>query len=87
MIAGAMDSGTREKLRTVVESSLIGVSALDANDDERIERSGPVSSPIMGLAMTRHVWKVEPVASMTDDEVVAAVAPNLQRYIDGAYCR
>jgi Tetracyclin repressor-like, C-terminal domain len=31
----------------------------------------------------RFVWKVEPVASMSEDEVVAAVAPNLQRYIDG----
>ena len=37
----------------------------------------------MGLAMMRYVWKIEPVASMTDDELVAAIAPNLQRYIDG----
>ena len=37
----------------------------------------------MGLAMMRYVWKIEPVASMSDDEVVAAVAPNLQHYIEG----
>ena len=37
----------------------------------------------MGLAMMRYVWKIEPVVAMTDDEIVAAVAPNLQRYIDG----
>ena len=37
----------------------------------------------MGLAMMRYVWKIEPIASMSDDEIVAAVAPNLQRYIEG----
>jgi hypothetical protein len=39
---------------------------------------------MMGLAMMRFVWKIEPVASMTDDEIVAAIAPNLQRYVDGS---
>ena len=28
------------------------------------------------------VWKIEPVASMSSDELVAAVAPNLQHYIE-----
>ncbi len=37
----------------------------------------------MGLAMMRYIWRIEPVASMTDDEIVAAVAPNLQHYIEG----
>ena len=37
----------------------------------------------MGLALMRFVWKIEPVASMTDDEVVSAIGPNLQRYIEG----
>jgi hypothetical protein len=31
----------------------------------------------------RHVWKIEPIASMSADEVLAAMTPNLQRYIDG----
>jgi tetracycline repressor-like protein len=31
----------------------------------------------------RYVWKIEPLASMTADEVIAAVAPNLQRYVSG----
>ncbi len=38
---------------------------------------------MMGFALMRYVWKIEPVASMTDDEVIAAIAPNLQRYVDG----
>lgn len=72
---------TREKLRRVVEGQLIGVAQL--TDDERSVRSGLIASQIMGLAMMRYVWKIEPVASMTDNELVAAVAPNLQRYVSG----
>ena len=77
----AHEPATREKLRRVVEGQLIGVSSL--TDDERSVRSGLIASQIMGLAMMRYVWKIEPVASMTDNELVAAVAPNLQRYVSG----
>jgi AcrR family transcriptional regulator len=79
----AHDPSTREKLRRIVESSLMGVSQLGVDEHDRMVRSGLISSQIMGLAMMRYVWKIEPVASMSDDEVVSAVAPNLQRYIEG----
>jgi AcrR family transcriptional regulator len=83
----AHDPGTREKLRRVVEGSLMGVSHLGADEHDRLVRSGLISSQIMGLAMMRYVWRIEPVASMTDEEVVAAVAPNLQHYIEGELVR
>ena len=79
----AHEPTTREKLRRVVETSLMGVSQLGADERDRKVRSGLVSSQIMGLAMMRYIWKIEPLATMSDDELVAAVAPNLQHYIDG----
>jgi AcrR family transcriptional regulator len=79
----AHEPSTREKLRRIVESSLMGVSQLGVDEHDRMVRSGLISSQIMGLAMMRYVWKIEPVASLSDDEVVAAIAPNLQRYIEG----
>jgi AcrR family transcriptional regulator len=79
----AHEPGTREKLCRVVEGQLMGVSQLGADEADRMKRSGLISSQLMGLAMMRYVWQIEPVASMGEDEVVAAVAPNLQRYIDG----
>ncbi|KMO76503.1 HTH-type transcriptional regulator BetI [Mycolicibacterium obuense] len=78
----AHEATTREKLRRVVESSLLGVSQLGDDDADRLTRSGLISSQLMGLAMVRYVWRIEPVASMTDDALVAAVAPTLQRYIE-----
>lgn len=79
----AHDPSTRDKLRRVVEGSLMGVSGLGSDDRDRLIRSGLISSQMMGFALMRYVWKIEPVASMTDDEAIAAIAPNLQRYVDG----
>jgi hypothetical protein len=83
LLTAAHEPATREKLRTVVAESLMGVAQLGVDEHDRMVRSGLISSQIMGLAMTRYVWKIEPVASMSEDEIVAAVAPNLQRYIEG----
>jgi AcrR family transcriptional regulator len=77
----AHEPATREKLRLIVERSLIGVSQLGVDEAGRQTRSGLISSQIMGLAMMRYVWRIEPIASMSEDALVAAVAPNLQRYI------
>jgi hypothetical protein len=38
---------------------------------------------MLGLAMMRYVLRVEPLASAEPQQVVALIAPNLQRYIDG----
>lgn len=79
----AHEASTRGKLRMIVERSLIGVSQLGVDERDRLVRSGLISAQLMGLAMMRYVWRIEPLASMSDDELVAAIAPNLQHYIEG----
>jgi AcrR family transcriptional regulator len=79
----AHEPATREKLRRVVEGSLMGVSGLGTDERDRLVRSGLISSQMMGFALMRYVWKIEPIASMSDDEAIAAVSPNLQHYVDG----
>src|SRR5277367_252147 len=79
----AHEPATREKLRRVVEGSLMGVSELGDDVRERGIRSGLISSQMMGFALMRYVWRIEPIASMTEDEAIAAISPNLQRYVDG----
>jgi AcrR family transcriptional regulator len=83
LLTAAHEESTREKLRRIVESSLMGVAQLGADDRDRAVRSGLISSQMMGLAMMRYVWRVEPLASMSEDEIVVAVAPNLQHYVEG----
>ena len=79
----AHEPATREKLRHVVEGSLMGVSHLGADERDRLVRSGLISSQMMGFALMRYVWKIEPIASMTEDEAIAAITPNLQHYVCG----
>ncbi len=83
VLTAAHETKTREKLRLIVERGLIGESTLGDDEDERLRRSGLISSQLIGFALLRYVWKIEPIASMADDEVVAAIGPNLQRYVDG----
>jgi AcrR family transcriptional regulator len=83
LLTAAHEEATRLKLRGIVEHSLIGVSQLDTDEADRLVRSGLIASQLIGLALTRYIWQIEPIASMSDSDVLAAVAPNLQRYIDG----
>ena len=77
------EPATREKLRRIIERSMIGPSAQALSEDERLLRSGLIAAQLMGLAFMRFVWKIEPLASMDDDDIVAAIAPTIQRYLDG----
>jgi hypothetical protein len=42
-----------------------------------------VGSQIVGLGVARYVVGLEPLASASVDDLVAAVAPTLQRYLTG----
>ena len=51
--------------------------------DEPERRVSLMASQLIGLAIGRYVLQLEPLASMTPDEVVATVSPTIQRYLDG----
>ncbi len=47
-------------------------------------RAALCGTQITGLGMMRYVIRLEPLASADHDTVVAAIAPNLQRYLTGS---
>ena len=59
------------------------VSTLGFDPDVRAARASLVASQLIGLVMTRYVLRLEPLASATPDEIVAAIGPNVQRYLTG----
>jgi AcrR family transcriptional regulator len=63
---------TREVVASLVEALGVEDAGLRAN---------LVGSQIVGLLMARHVVGLEPLASTPSEEVAAAIAPNLQRYL------
>jgi AcrR family transcriptional regulator len=49
--------------------------------DGAAERAGFIAAQLLGLALCRYILRLEPLASLPADEVVAAVAPSIQRYL------
>jgi AcrR family transcriptional regulator len=81
--AAVEDEPAAEMLRTRLGSQLIGpfAGALVAGEAEL--RVSLVASQMIGLALARYVIQIEPLASLPADDLVAAVAPTIQRYLTG----
>ena len=77
------EEARRLGLQLIVTGSLIGAVSANLRDDERQLRGGLVATQLLGLAMTRYVWQLEPIASLPGEEVVACIAPTIQRYLTG----
>jgi AcrR family transcriptional regulator len=71
----------REFLVTQVLRRVVGT--LDLSPAEREVRGGLVASQLIGIVMARYVIKVEPLASASPEWLVAAIGPNVQRYLTG----
>jgi len=51
-------------------------------DDARL-RALLMASQLVGVAMTRYVMRLEPIASASIEEILELVAPRVQSYVDG----
>ncbi|SCL37346.1 transcriptional regulator, TetR family [Micromonospora rhizosphaerae] len=67
---------TTQVLRRVLDQ-------LEVDPAELPLRGSLVASQLMGLAMMRHVVRLEPVASAAPETLVAAIGPTVQRYLTG----
>jgi len=52
--------------------------------DEAAYRAGIVATQMLGLALSRYVLKLEPVASAGHAELAATIGPTLDRYLTGS---
>jgi AcrR family transcriptional regulator len=79
----AHEPRTREKLRAFLSASLLPAIAGRIDGEERLLRASLIGSQVLGLVMLRYVWRLEPLASLSDDDLVALVGPTIQRYLSG----
>ncbi|MFL6027268.1 MAG: TetR family transcriptional regulator [Friedmanniella sp.] len=63
------------------------MATMDGTPEERLWRANLAASQIIGLIFTRYVVRLEPLASAAHAEVVASIAPTLQRYLTGPVSR
>jgi len=68
-------------VREFIDNVIIGSYARHLPGPDARRRAALAASQIVGLAMARRVVGIEPLASMTVDELVAHVGPTLQRYL------
>lgn len=72
-----------QMMREFVSRVIFGRVVSTVAPDQPELRAALCGSQIAGLGMVRYVIRLEPLASADHDTVVAAIAPNLQRYLTG----
>jgi AcrR family transcriptional regulator len=70
-------------VRECITKTLIGPVVTTVAPDAPTLRGTLVASQLIGLGLARYVLQLEPLASADHAAVVAAVAPNLQRFLTG----
>jgi AcrR family transcriptional regulator len=68
-------------LREFLAAELVPVIASRTGHENAPLRAGLVAAQLMGVAMLRHVVRLDPVAGATPDEMVAMVAPVIEHYL------
>jgi len=84
MLRSAMTNETAMRMiRDLLIREVFGpITATLGVSDARL-RAELVGSQLVGLAIMRFVGRIEPLASASIDELVAAVGPTVQRYLTG----
>jgi AcrR family transcriptional regulator len=70
-------------LREFLMSQILrrATKALHLDPAEAPKRAALVASQMIGIVMARYIVKLEPLASMSQDEIVRNIAPTIQRYL------
>lgn len=81
--AAASHERAARMMREFFQREVLGrlADALDMSQPRL--RAGLVASQLIGLAMTRFVIRMEPIASADPETLVACYAPTIQRYLTG----
>lgn len=79
---GATNEAAAGRLRQIFAEQLGPmVAAVVPPRADVAARAGLVASQVLGVALTRYVLRLPPVATMPTDELVRWVGPTLQRYL------
>jgi AcrR family transcriptional regulator len=79
---GVTSETVARQLQAVV-SQLVTEPIAALGDQQAAERGTLIAAQLLGLALCRYVLRFEPLASLPAEDVVAVVAPSVQRYLTG----
>jgi len=84
MIALLRTAATSETVAQQLQSvlgQLVTKPIADLGDERAAERGTFIAAQLLGVALCRYILHLEPLASLPPEDVVAAVAPSVQRYL------
>jgi AcrR family transcriptional regulator len=79
--AAASEDAAAAVVRERVSREILAPLAAGLGADRPELRGALTASQVVGMVMARHVVKVEPLASLPPEQVVALIGPTLQRYL------
>lgn len=79
--AAASEEQAAAMVRDLITRDVLGPLAAGLGLDQPQLRGALAGSQVVGLVMARYVVRVEPLASLPVEQVVALVAPTLQHYL------
>ena len=80
----ATDPAAATLFRNVILEGRVMPVLAEAGVTDSVWRATLVGSQLIGLCFARYLLGVEPLASASIDELVAAVGPTVQRYVTGS---
>lgn len=85
ILSGAMtghDAGV-DAFTAFIEEGLLAAIVPDVVGEDRSMEVTLAAGHLVGVAILRYAFGIEPLASVTNDELVAMVAPRIQSYLTG----
>jgi AcrR family transcriptional regulator len=83
ILTAAHEPVALQRLATNFAQYILQAVSSHLDDVDRFTRASLMSSQMVGLAMTRYVWKIGTIAQMSSEDVVRYIAPTIQRYLSG----
>ena len=83
ILTAVHDNHARERLTAIYRNNMVAAVADGLPNDQRYVRANLAASTMIGLCMTRYIYRLEPVASLPPADVVTLVGPTVQRYLNG----
>jgi AcrR family transcriptional regulator len=83
ILAAANEPTAMERVRLIYANRFLDLVASGLPEQERHLRAGLVASQMLGLAMSRYVWRVGALVDLSPDTVSDLVSPVIQHYLTG----
>lgn len=79
---GVTNEAAAERMRAIFAAQLgPAIAKVSPDPAEAPVRAGLAASQILGMALARYIIKLPPITAMSRDEVIAWLAPTVQRYV------